>query len=220
MQGDDGGVELHRHRERAERTLDRDPEQGGDGPHRRCADAAPTHLHDDEHGEGKHDHADRRRRVAMRHLDPGLCVRHCTRRHRRFSQSDGFARAGRTRVAVAARPIGTAEAGIAEPREGADENQVEAEKEREQRERAQARCRRRVAASRPEPEQRADREHQAHCGDAEQGRQVVSGLWAVHRPGRSQPAEARSSFSTSRFNFAGSASGGARIIQSPCGSTM
>ena len=219
VQRDDCRVEPHRHRERAERALRHDPGERRERPRRRGVDAAAAPLDDGERGEDDHENADRRGGVAVRHLDPRLPVRDRAGGQRRLGPLDVRARAEGTGVAVAARPVGTAEARVAEPGEGAEQDQVEGEEEHEQREGAQPRRRRGTAPTRPEPGERRQREREAERGDAEERREVVARGRVVHRPARSQPAEARSSLSTSRFSFAGSASGGTRIIQSPRGST-
>ena len=184
-----------------------------------AAMAKQAPLDDGERGEDDHENADRRGGVAVRHLDPRLPVRDRAGGQRGLGPLDVRARAEGTGVAVAARPVGTAEARVAEPGEGAEQDQVEGEEEHEQREGAQPRRRRGTAPTRPEPGERRQREREAERGDAEERREVVARGRVVHRPARSQPAEARSSLSTSRFSFAGSASGGTRIIQSPRGST-
>ena len=67
----------------------------------------------------------------MQHLDPGLGQRDRAGRHRGLGRGDVRARAERAGVAVAAGPVGTAEAGVAEPGEGAEQDEVEAQEEDE-----------------------------------------------------------------------------------------
>ncbi len=217
---DDRRIEPHRHRERAEGALEADPEQRDQRPARADAAIGTARGSERQRGKDENEDADRGRRVAMRHLDPGLGHGHRAGRDRRFGRSDRRARAERRRVAVAAGPVGAAEARVAEAGEGAEQDQVEAQHEDEQRQRVQARCRRAAASLAPEPEQRHEGDEHAGADHAERRREVVAGDGRVHRPARSQPAEARSSRSMSRFRRAGSASTGARIIQSPRGSTM
>ena len=150
----------------------------------------------------------------MRHLDPGLAVRDGAGGHLGLGPGDVLARADRAGVPVAARPVGAAEPRVAETGEGAEQHQVEAEEERQQRQRSQARQRPALPMPAPEPEQRHEREHQPDPDDAGDGRQDDVG---GHRPAWSQPDEARSSLSMSRFSFAGSTSAGARSIQPPAG---
>jgi hypothetical protein len=220
MQRHDRRIETQRHGERAERALDADPEQRDERPARLDAAIGTPRGNERERGEDEDKNADRGRRIAMRHLDPGLGNGHCTARYRGFGGSDRRARAERRRVAVAAGPVGTAETRVAQAGEGAEQDQVEAQHEDEQRQRVKPCGRVGTALPAPEPEQRHAGDENAGADHAERRREVVARDAGVHRPARSQPAEARSSRSMSRFRRAGSASTGARIIQSPRGSTM
>jgi len=118
------------------------------GPHRPCAESA---LQADEseqqrreqrrkpgflaaglapfapcdHHQGDNQHADRHRQVAVDHLDPCLHDRHRSGRHRGFGGADVRMRPHRVGLAVAARPIRAAEAGVGQPGEGAEHDQVE-----------------------------------------------------------------------------------------------
>ena len=240
VQRDDRRIEAQRHRERAERSLHADPDQRPDGPARADASAALTRDAQRERRQDDDEHADRRRGVAVQHLDPCLGDGHRAGRQRGLGGGDVLAGADRARVSVAAGPIRAAEAGIAQTREGAEQDEIEAEKEDEPGERLQAQRRRVSAAAAPDPGERDERDQRADGEHAEQRREVVGRHGSVHghgasarlhrgarhaerppahRPGRSHPAEAPSSLSRSRFSRAGSGATGTRIIHSPRGST-
>ena len=219
VQAHDRRIEAPRDGERAERALDADPDQRPERPARADSAAGASRRAQREGGEDGDERADGSRRVAMQHLDPGLGRRDGAGRHGGLGGGDVPARADRAGVAVAARPVGTAETGVAEARERADEDEIESEEEDEPRERLQAQRRCIAASATPEPGQRHQRQARADGQHAEQRREVDRGLCGAHRPARSQLAEARSSLSRSRFRRAGSASTGTRIIQSPRGST-
>ena len=110
-----------------------------------------------ESGENDDEGADRGRGIAMQHLDPRLGRRDGAGRQRGLGGGDVRARADRAGMAVAPRPVGTAEPGIAEPGEGAEQDEVEGQHENEPGERLQAErgARRRAGAARTTPAERA-----------------------------------------------------------------
>jgi len=83
-------------------------------------------------------------------------------------------------MGVAAGPIGAAEARVAQAREGAEQNEIEAEEENEPGERLQAQRRRLALAPVPDPGERNEREERADGEHAEQRREIVGSDRAVH----------------------------------------
>ncbi len=190
VQRDDGRVQLHRHRERAEGALRDDPGQRQRCPPRgrRAAFAAATQPPAGcrHHGD---QHADRGGQVAVDHFDPGLAVRDRAARLRALRRRDLLARAERAGAAVAAGPVGTTQARIGEPREGAEQHQVEGQEQRQQRQRMQPPRRRRAAVAQPQPGQRAERDHRSQQRHARQRGPVDQRHIDLRpAPGRSQAA--------------------------------
>ena len=123
MQGDDDRLELHRHGERAEGALQAHPRQrdhrpgGADG---QLAPARPAGQ-----GQGGDEDAHARGQVAVDHLDPGLGMRHRSGGHGGLGLADLLVRAPGRELAIAAGPVGAAQAGIGQAHEGAEHDQVQ-----------------------------------------------------------------------------------------------
>ena len=121
VRGDDRRVQLHRHRERAERALQAHPDAASRWPTTatRGSVAAPRRQLASRHA--RRSARRPRREVAVDHLDPRLAVRHRAARQGRSARR----RCRRARragwPAVAAGPVGAAEARIGQPREGAEQ---------------------------------------------------------------------------------------------------
>ena len=244
MRGDDGRIELHRDGERAEGALQADPDEAqrrparrdarGRGriaaaqpPHRQCA---PDHQH-------RHQRADAGGQIAVDHLDPGLAMGDRAGGHRGLGLGDLGMCAQRAGAAVAAGPVRAAQAGVAQPGEGAEQHQIEGQHQRQQRQCAQPLRRAGAAVAPQQPAQRQQRQRGAEAEHLQQRIEVDAGrgrgsrrahrahraapspTMAGSRPARSQELEARSSRSRSRLALAGSKSAGSRIIHMPIGST-
>jgi hypothetical protein len=109
VQRDDGRVELHRHGQRAERTLQADPEEGENRQFRcRTGKTAPGRhrVQQRQHGDQCTDTGGE---VAVRHLDPRLRVRHRAGRRGLLGRIDVRRRAERAGMAVAAGPVRAAQ---------------------------------------------------------------------------------------------------------------
>jgi hypothetical protein len=180
VRGDDRRVELHRHRQRAERSLNRDPDERRRRPPGRDARAAVAPAAprvepacDREH---RDQHADAGRQVAVDHLDPRLAVRHRAARQRGLGGVDLLPCADRTCAAVAARLSGQPSPRVGQPGEGAEQHQIDRQKVRQQGQRPQPADIACAAVSQPDPGERSGGEGDAHQRDAQDRRQVVERL--------------------------------------------
>ena len=178
VQRHDRREQLHRHGPGAERALHAHPRQRRRGPPGMDRHAAPA-LPPRRGSERQDQHADAGGHVAVDHLDPGLGVGHRPRGHRSLRARDFRVRAGGADVAIAARPVGAAQAGVGQAREGTEQHQVEGEEQGEQRQRMQPAHRAGLPVAQPHPRQRAERDGDPHQHEVQRRREVVQRR--VHR---------------------------------------
>jgi hypothetical protein len=174
VQRDDGGEQLHRDGQRAERALQTYPDQGDGGPPGRHDDALA--LQPAGHGEREDQHPDAGGQVAVDHFDPGLGMRDGSGRHGGLRGLDMHLGAHRAGAAVATGPVGATQPRIGEPGESAEDHQVKGEEQRNQRQHPQALRPQRILVVHPHPGQRRERDRQAHDHQAQGGAQVVEVL--------------------------------------------
>ena len=233
MQRDDGGKQLHGDRECAKRALQADPDQGESGPprahhgrrHRAVGPGTPP-LQPGGHGQHNDQHANARGEVTVDHLHPGLAVRHRPGGHGFLRRRNVCARAHRAGAAVAARPVGAAQAGIRQPGESAEQHQIKSQEQGQHRQRLQTVPPGAAAMAPAHPGHRPERDHDAQQHQLRQRCKVVKRL-GIHqgcpgRPASSHEDEARSRRSRSRLALPApeaSIRAGNRIIQLPIGST-
>ena len=205
VQHDDQRLHQPPDRQRAERALEHD----GAEHHQRIRQAhRPLPAVRDRDRRDQHDdEAERGRRVAVDHLAPGLALIELPAGRIRRDLVRVLRGRGRRHVAVAARPVGAAEAGVGEPHPGAEHDDRQAEQHAEQR-------------------QAAD---QRRGGQREGSERVGGGVHGIrafldHVPGinrSDQPmCDSFSSFFMSDSRPFGFSRASKRIIRLPSGSTM
>lgn len=125
----DRRLQLERDGPGAERALQAHQPQHRSGVPRRLPELpAPGprqhHQRDDQH-------AQRQREIAVRHLDPRLHPRHRARWHGRLRGMDVVPRVEGVGGAVAAGPVGAAQAGVGQAREAAEHDEVQRQERRD-----------------------------------------------------------------------------------------
>jgi len=181
VQGDDGRKELHGHRQRPEGALHADPDQGQRGPPGRDA-LARAALAPALHTQHQDQEAHAAGQVAMDHLHPGLAMGDRAGGHDALGRLDLAVGAQGAELAVAAGPVGAAQAGIGEPGEGAENDQIEGQEQGQQGQGAQALG---AAAGRTraqaQPQQRAATQQGTEGQHLAQGREIDEVQRRIHR---------------------------------------
>ena len=122
MQRDNRGKQFHGDGQRPKCTLHANPGQSEGRPPRGNLRAPP--LGPTDQSQRQNQYADPSRQVAVNHLNPSFWVSHRPAWHSALRRVDLQLRTDWAGVAVAARPVGAAQARVSQPSKGAENHQI------------------------------------------------------------------------------------------------